>query len=822
MTKNDNLSVEQNKILEEELQLLLKVKQGLLMHAAEEKKGEISKSQLENIIEIRDSLSETLPEDVPAIMSQMERMVLLHTQQDSHNKDISFNLETPYFAHIRLRENKRERDLLIGSQNCFSAHLPCSIVDWKNAPISQIFYRYREGEEYVEDIGEREIEGELLIRRMLLIEDGNLMRINWSGGVLENCSSDPKNSRKWYLISHKLPRLESGQERTADEFQSSSLEKGTNTESTLSKKFSGYRVDKHLRQITALVDPQQFEIITHSESGIVLIQGGAGSGKTTVALHRLAYLMSNKPQYFKPKTVLPIVFGPALANYMSKVLPALAVNGVRPRTYHKWVSVLRRRALPELPNNYAENTPMDVIELKRHPLWLEYYREEVQKRTNNFRELFVEKLSKVEGLEHVLNAWDSMKDLPLIPRLIRLQRWSKGDYSINNVSKLSSNRMEKQLENLLEQSFPELQKAPHVLTTQIWNDCLVRKELLYETVDRLAPGEFSETQLASVCTWAVRQYQKRQEMEDTLENEQGQGTPLDGYQVSKSENLNFTEEKSYLDEEDDTLLLLLFQFLMGPIKRKNGSQLLYTHLMLDEAQDFGALEFQLLVSLTPANRISVTLAGDLDQRIMLGRKNESWEESLGHLTLPDGSKPDVTALEPLKIGYRSTNEIMVAAKNVIGEHSANTEWHSTRHGAPVDVFRFKQRGAMIAFLAETLKDLSVREPLASMAVLTRTPEAAEFIFEGLKLTDLSDYRIIREQEFSFTPGIDVTDITQTKGLEFDSVIIADADASTYGPDIRSRQLLYVGVTRASHQLWLLHCGNPSSLIRGIKNESQQI
>ena len=815
MHKIKNLSVEQNKILEEEQQLLLKVKQGLLMHTAEEKKGEISKSQLENIIELRDSLSETLPEDVPAIMSQLESMVLLHTQQDSHNKDINFNLDTPYFAHIRLRENKRERDLLIGNQNCFSTHLPCSIVDWKNAPISQIFYRYSEGEEYVEDIGEREIEGELVTRRMLLIENGILMRINWPGGVLENYSPDAKNSKKWHLITHKIPKLESGKENSFDESQSSVVQQNK-TKETAIKNFSGYSVDKHLRQITALVDPQQFQIITHSESGIVLIQGGAGSGKTTVALHRLAYLMTNKPQYFKPKTVLPIVFGPALANYMSKVLPALGVHGVRPRTYHKWVSGLRFRALPELPRNYAENTPMDVIELKRHPLWLRYYSEEVQKRTINYRELFEDKLSKVEGVEQVLKAWDSMKDVPLIPRLIRLLRWSKGELSLNNISKLSSIRMEKQLENQLEQAFPELQENPHILTTQIWNDCLVRKELLFETVERLAPGEFSETQLTSVCTWAVRQYQKRQEMEESFVKEQGETSNLDQHQDLKSDNLNFMDDKSYLDEEDDTLLLLLFQLLMGPINRKNGSQLLYTHLMLDEAQDFGALEFQLLVSLTPANRISVTLAGDLDQRIMLGRKNETWEESLGHLTLPDGSKPDVTALEPLKIGYRSTNEIMLAAKNVIGNHTANVEWHSTRHGAPVDVFRFKQRGAMIAFLAETLKDFSIREPLASVAVLTRTPETAEFIYEGLKLTDIVDYRIIREQEFSFTPGIDVTDITQTKGLEFDSVIIADADASTYGPDIRSRQLLYVGVTRASHQLWLLHCGNPSSLIKGIK------
>ena len=104
MNNIGNLTVDQNKILDEEQQLLLKVKQGLLINAAEEKKGEISKSQLENIMELRDSLSETLPEDVPAIMAQMERMLLLHTQQDSQNSDVSFNLNTPYFAHIRLRE----------------------------------------------------------------------------------------------------------------------------------------------------------------------------------------------------------------------------------------------------------------------------------------------------------------------------------------------------------------------------------------------------------------------------------------------------------------------------------------------------------------------------------------------------------------------------------------------------------------------------------------------------------------------------------------------------------------------------------------------
>jgi len=806
------LSAEQTKVLEEEQQLLLQVKQGLIILAAEDKKNNLSNLQLEGIIELRDSLAETLPEDVPAVMAQMERMVLLHSQQDSHNPSKGYNLDTPYFAHIVLSENNRVRNLLIGNQNCFSTHLPCPIVDWKNAPISKIFYRYREGDEYVEDIGERELEGELIKRRMLLIENGNLMRINWPGGILEDLSPEQGGSNNWRLVSQKTPRLESGHGKTLEEIKvtgKSSLNAGGKTDLS----FSGYRVDKHLRQITALVDPQQFEIITHSDYGIILIQGGAGSGKTTVALHRLAYLMTKKPQYFKPKTVLPIVFGHALANYMSRVLPALGVKGVVPQTYHKWISGLRQRVLPDLPGNYAENTPMDVIELKRHPLWLKYYLEETKKRTLKFRELFEVRLAKVEGLNLLLEEWGITTGLPLIPRLLSLLRWSKGEFAIKKMANHESRRMEKKLHNVLEQSFPEIFEAPHLLISQIWNDCLVNKELLFETVERLAPGEFSETQLTSSWNWAVRQYQKRIAAGETIESDRV--SLVDQVEVYGNKKFNFEDDKCSLDEEDDSLLLILYQMLMGPIKSKNGKILSYSHLMLDEAQDFGPLEFQILVSLTPEKHPSVTLAGDMDQRIMLGRKLETWEESLSYLTLPDGSKPDVTALSPLQIGYRSTDEIMKAAKKVIGEHSVNTTWYSTRQGAPVNVFRFQESGAMVAFLADTLEDLCVREPLASIAVLTRTNEAALKLYEGLQRSDLANMRIIRDQEFSFTPGIDVTDISQTKGLEFDTVIIADADASTYGPDILSRQLLYVGLTRAAHQLWLLHCGNPSKLINDL-------
>ena len=332
----NNLSTDQLRVLREEQDLLLKVKQGLVMLEAENKKKHMENYHFENIIELRDSLADTLPEDIPSVIAQMERMVLIHSHQDNNKIKSNFNLENPYFAHIKLGEEKRIRDLLIGNQNCFSTHLPCPIVDWKNAPISKIFYRYQEGDEYVENIGERELEGKLVAKRMLLIENGNLLRIKWPGGILEDFSSKDNVKNNWHLVNHSRPRLEIGHEKILNEMKKNeSPNFGSSKKTNLN--FSGYRIDKHLRQITSLVDSKQFELITHSESGIVLIQGGAGSGKTTVALHRLAYLMAKKPKVFKPKSVLPIVFGPALANYMSKVLPALDVKGVAPKTYQKWV-----------------------------------------------------------------------------------------------------------------------------------------------------------------------------------------------------------------------------------------------------------------------------------------------------------------------------------------------------------------------------------------------------------------------------------------------------------------------------------------------------
>ena len=103
---------------------------------------------------------------------------------------------------------------------------------------------------------------------------------------------------------------------------------------------------------------------------MVVIQGGAGSGKTTIGLHRLAYLAFHDARRFRPDRMLVVVFNDALARYISEVLPALGVGGVAIRTYENWVQKLRQSLFPRLPSRYHDDTPGVVTRLKKHPAML--------------------------------------------------------------------------------------------------------------------------------------------------------------------------------------------------------------------------------------------------------------------------------------------------------------------------------------------------------------------------------------------------------------------------------------------------------------------
>jgi DNA helicase-2/ATP-dependent DNA helicase PcrA len=169
-------------------------------------------------------------------------------------------------------------------------------------------------------------------------------------------------------------------------------------------------------------------------------------------------------------------------------------------------------------------------------------------------------------------------------------------------------------------------------------------------------------------------------------------------------------------------------------------------------------------------------------------------------------------IEPLRIAYRSTKEILEVARYAMGPLADPDPPVVPRSGAPVEAHCFPGNGAAVAFLGEALRPLSSREPRATVAVLARYPEQADLYYEGLKRSEVPYLRRVRSQDFSFRPGIEVTDIRQVKGLEFDYVVMLDVNAATFPADDESRHLFHIAATRAAHQLWLVVTATPSPLI----------
>jgi hypothetical protein len=117
-------------------------------------------------------------------------------------------------------------------------------------------------------------------------------------------------------------------------------------------------------------DPVQFDIITARHAGVVIVQGGAGSGKTTIGLHRLAYLAYTFPDRFQPQRLLVVTYGSGLAAYIDQVLPSLGTRGVRVLPFHVWAEKELRAAVPWLRATIVDEAPPAVTRVKSHPALL--------------------------------------------------------------------------------------------------------------------------------------------------------------------------------------------------------------------------------------------------------------------------------------------------------------------------------------------------------------------------------------------------------------------------------------------------------------------
>jgi DNA helicase-2/ATP-dependent DNA helicase PcrA len=131
------------------------------------------------------------------------------------------------------------------------------------------------------------------------------------------------------------------------------------------------------------------------------------------------------------------------------------------------------------------------------------------------------------------------------------------------------------------------------------------------------------------------------------------------------------------------------------------------------------------------------------------------------------------------------------------------------------MLRFTEHGACVAYLADALKELAASEPLASVAILAPSRELSALYAKSLVDGEVPRVRQVEQQDFRFTPGIEVTEIEQVKGLEFDYVICVEVSTAQFPDTPAARRRLHVGATRAVHQLWLTTVGPPSVLVRDL-------
>lgn len=688
----NDLSIEASEIIREEQALLDRARLAIGRLPRQASAGRDAAPLWDQLRELRDEASTASERDLPSLFQQMRSVRAL--AESAAPRPVP-DATSPYFAHLRLRDDKGPRDYLLGRATCIDTTANVRIVDWRFAPVARIFYKHNIGDDYEEEFPGGVSAGTVEARRIVVIERGELTRIIDGRRVLVR-----HPERGW---------SESGVDGTG-------MLGGGAGSSVLGVGREASRKQGRA-DITALLDAEQFEALAIEPDRPLLVLGSAGSGKTTVALHRLAKLVFDDAQAFPSQRLRVVVPEPGLARLSRRLLAPLGLEAVKVDTLSDW---LEREALDafgaQLPP-VVDDTPPLVTRLKRHPVLRELLLErwpELRKQAGTFAKL---RRKLVEALT----------DRPFLARVIDA---SSGE-------------------------------LPNTAIDQTIRQTLLQNESAVDA--RLGTGE---DRLVAV---------------DGLDLAEGSNDALAGT----------------IDTEDLSLLL----FLRGRAGEHVPVDL--AHLVIDEAEDVSLFELEVLTRHLGKAR-SCTLAGDEMQQTEAGFAG--WPTMLATV---GGKEPSTCRLS---VSYRCPRPITDFARAVLGAHAPEAGTVA-RDGVPVGRHHFPEDAQAQLFIAGAVRDLLEREPEASVGIIAARDDLARSLHDALE--GLPQARLVLDGEFSFEPGVDVTDVEGAKGLEWDYVIVPDASASVYPATDEARRRLHVAVTRASHQLWVVSSGTRSPIVAGI-------
>ena len=648
-------------------------------------------------------------------------------------------LQKPYFARFVVREAQgrepREYEYKLG----LAANPECRIVDWRNAPISKLYYNYKEGEEYSDWIQNRERSGTVVLRNAVDIDKGDLIRLSCRHGTFV------KQDGQWSM--HSGPPRARSEQAGADEYS-------------------------RLPDVLSLITAEQFRAITEEADTAILIQGIAGSGKTTVALHRLAWLLHSQNSDLKSGECLIVVLSRALKTYITNTLPSINVSGVRVVTYLEWVAETLRHAAPKLIDNRGlarrpiDRPPQSVTRLIRSMALLKHLENsEARRRSQVFSEL---------------QAQISWQEAP--PGLAKLfaDTIAAAAPTVAALRHLRSG-VERGLEaiNPAKPSYQSLCSAKELLARKEAELLALETGLLEALSNSRGILECDETRLLDAET-ALQAHSR----------------------------LTQTFEKGEVDRFSDAALLRLYQLRTGEIWCGAAMGKGYGHVVVDEVQDFGPIDLAALIKAAKDPR-GLTVVGDTSQKIDETTVFPGWQKLMRHWDFKDSVSKYLT----LTVSHRSTIQIMKLAEHVQQQSIAT----GGRNGRVPIWFRCRAEQKGVAEVIEWLNKALDRYPAAVTAVLCSDAQEARYALSLLQPSFGAAARLGDEDVFSFEEGIVVTDIKQVKGLEFMNVLLWNPSHRLYPATQHGRNLLYTAITRAEENLCLVTWSKPPDILPGASS-----
>ena len=538
-----------------------------------------------------------------------------------------------------------------------------------------------------------------------------------------------------------------------------------------------------------------------------------GSGKTTIALHRIAYLIYNYDKNFFPEEFLIIAPSKFFLNYISNVLPDLGVDRVQQSTYEDIAFEIigsefdivepNDKLARIIDNNKSEKEKemCKIIEeasiLKssiRFKNMLDEYLYEVEKRFIPDDDFRIDKyvFMKKEEIHHLY--FKEYANLPICRRIEEITKHLKNSVMMRSgeiLKDIEEDRNYKVAKVKVEEPIEEIRLS---MIRNIYGDAEKLSKSIVRDAKKHALNYFGANKVMTPL-----KYYK--EFIDVY-LEQIAGDRIDKRQIKYLKDTFAEAQRHGKIEMEDLAPLMYIKCMVHGVKTKFELK----HIVVDEAQDFSEFQFYVFKKIVKSN--SMTILGDLSQGIYYYRGTRNWQKTM---SIVFGEDSDLKYLT-LKKTYRTTEEIMNVANKVIYHlnDQLNCELGEPvmKNGAPVTIKQFETREEMVVRIKERLKEF-LEKGFTNIAIIGKT------IPDCLRLKEeigQDDIHIINSKDAEYNGGINIVPSYLSKGLEFDAVIITDADRNNYTKSEVDTKLLYVCITRAMNTLDIYHVDEITELL----------